>query len=264
MSRIDPNAVPSSMDQRQIAFIKHPEAKQGILKYDKFSLTLNVAAAGESPSVTNDHPIQTFNGKWTGDPDRVEVIEEKFLKRPQPFVGTCSRPIKDVNMGCLAHNGCPYPDPHDPAGRGPGPFNVIIEKDGQLNPCPCYLAYHGVRKGFPTAQNHYLYSGWRIDTDVTTTPSVKAKMDTDEWGNKAYMEVPIECPVDRLGPMYGHHFGKRKQKVKAEASMERGEDSQKPLDWQDAGGSAIPVNSSPGTLRNAPPARNPGSVKFGG
>lgn len=216
LSKIDPNAVPAGMERRIIKFLKHPEGRNGVIRYDAISLTLNMATPNDGPSVTNDKPIETFKGKWTGDPDKTVVIEEKFLNRDQPSVGTCSRPIKDQNMGCFAHNGCPYPDPQDLRGRGPGPFNVIIEKDGQRSSCPCYHAYHGVRRGLPTAQVHYLYSGHTINTDVTTIPTTKARMITDEWGNKVYQDVELEMPIDNLGPMYAHHFGKKKQKVKDE------------------------------------------------
>lgn len=250
---IDPNQVPSSMDQRQTRYLKHPEAKNKVLKFDALSLQLNVAGPGETPAIMNDKPIKTFQGKWTGDPDRVELIPEKFLNRAQPTVGTCSRPIPGENMGCFSHNGCPYPDATDPRGRGPGPFNVIIEKDGQRTPCPCYHAYHGTRRGLPTAQVHYLYSGFRIDTDSITVPSVRATVVTDEFGGKAYRDQEIENTIDNLGPMYAHHFGKRKQKVKSEKSMEGRED---------LADTAVVVNTVPGTVQGAPHANAPQSVKF--
>lgn len=251
---IDPNQVPSSMEQRQIVSMKHPEGRLGILKYDRLSLTLNVAAPGEGPTITNDKPIQTFKGKWTGDPERVEIIEEKFLNRDQPFVGTCSRPIKERNMGCFSHNGCPYPDPADDRGRGPGPFNVVMEKDGQRHSCPCYHFYHGVRRGLPTSQVHYAYNGYRIDQDSITVPSVKARMVKDEWGSNVYQDEEIELPVDRLGPMYAQHFGKKREKVKVEKAVEGREE------MDDVGTS---VNSKPGTLGNAPRTHAVQSVKIG-
>lgn len=247
MERIDPNQVPSSMEQKQTDFMKHPEGKLGVLKFDRLSLIIE--------PVTNDKPLQTFTGKWTGDPDRVEIIPEKFLNRDQPFVGTCSRPVKEQNMGCFAHNGCPYPDPSDPRGRGPGPFSVIIEKDGQKHPCPCYHAYHGVRRGFPTAQVHYLYSGYRIDTEGTTTPSVKAKKVTDEWGSMIYEDVDINEEVTRLGPMYAEHFGKRRQKVKPEKPMSGREEMPDMTKT---------VNAKPGDIAGAPRPDKVQSVKLGG
>lgn len=257
LEQIDPNQVPSTMEQRQTRLLKHPEGKNGHLKYDSLSLVLNVAGPGETPAVTNDKPIQVFKGKWTGDPDREELIPEKFLNRDQPFVGTCSRKTQD-NMGCFSHNGCPYPDNTDQRGRGPGPFNVIIEKDGARTSCPCYHAYHGTRRGLPTAQVHYLYSGHRIDTDGTTIPTSRAKTVKDDFGNPHYENVEMEMEITELGPMYAHHFGKRKQKVKAERPMEGREDSMDPEKAV-----AVNVNTVPGTLRSAPIARGPNSVKLG-
>lgn len=247
LENIDPNQVPSSMEQKQTDFMKHPEGKLGILKFDRLSLTLE--------PVTNDKPLQTFQGEWTGDPNRVELIPEKFLNRDQPFVGTCSKPVAGQNMGCFAHNGCPYPDANDPRGRGPGPFNVIIEKDGQKSPCPCYHAYHGVRRGFPTAQVHYLYSGYRIDTDEISIPSIKARRTTDEWGSHIYEDVEIPIQVDRLGPMYAKHFGRRNQKPKPErpvAGREQMADMTKT------------VNPKPTGLSDAPRPSPVQSVKFPG
>jgi len=241
LARINPNLTPAAQDRRVLKSMKHPEGRQGIIRYDAISLTLNVGSASEGPSVTSDKPIITFRGKWTGDPERVEIIEEKFLNRDQPAVGTCSRPIKDQNMGCFAHNGCPYPDPHDLRGRGPGPFNVIIEKDGQRHPCPCYAAYHGIRRGMPTSQAHYLYDGYTIDTETTKCLTTKARAVTDEWGNRVYRDEELEYEVENLGPMYAHHFGKKRQKAKDE-KMEREEMDEV----------VAPVNSRPG----APAARS--------
>jgi len=266
MSHIDPNQVPASTDQRSIAYLKHPEGKQKIIKYDRMNMMLNVVVGGEGPQVTNDKPIQTFKGTWTGDPERIELIDEKFLKRDQPLCGTCSKPVAGQNMGCFAHNGCPYPDPEDPRGRGPGPFNVIIEKDGQRTAVPCYHAYHGTRRGLPTAQVHYLYSGWRIDTDNTmASPSTKSVKGHDEWGSPVFIDKEIEEQVTELGPMYGHHFGKRKQKPK-----EENQQVQRHGYVGGTGGGAdqdeVPrvVNSGPGSLTNAPKVSPNPTVKIGG
>jgi hypothetical protein len=244
LERIDPNQVPSSMEQKQINHLKHPKGKLGILKYDRLSFVLE--------PTSNDRPLQTFKGKWTGDPDRVAIIPEKFLNRDQPFVGTCSKPVAGQNMGCYAHNGCPYPDAEDPRGRGPGPFNVIIEKDGQKSPCVCHDAYHGVRRGLPTSQVHYLYNGWRIDTEGTTTSSVKAKKTTDEWGSQIYEDVEIHEEVPNLGPMYAEHFGKRRQKPKPEKPLEGREDMGSGTGPVEFDGVSRAVNAKAGNLSTAP------------
>lgn len=256
LHNIDPNHVPSAMEQRQTKLLKHPDGKNGHIKYDEFSLVLNIAGPGETPAITNDKPVQTFKGKWTGDPDRIELIPEKFLRRPQPFMGTCSKKTPE-NMGCFSHNGCPYPDPEDPMGRGPGPFNVRIEKDGQVTNCPCYHAYHGVRRGLPNAQVHYLYSGHRIDTDGTTIQTTRSRTVKDDFGNPHYESVEVDMEVTELGPMYAHHFGKRKQKAKDDKIK-----THVPEQGYDEGEGGIPVNTSPGTLRSAPIVRGPQSVKI--
>jgi hypothetical protein len=247
LESIDPNLVPSQSETRATGFIKHPEGKLGILKYDKMSLQLE--------AVTHDKPLQTFKGSWTGADDKVEIIPEKFLNRSQPKVGTCSRPIPGENLGCFAHNGCPYPDHSDPRGRGPGPFNVIIEKDGQRSPCPCYHAYHGTRHGLPTAQVHYLYSGYRVDTEQPTVPSVKAVSRKDEWNNHVYEDQEIEIPVTELGPMYAHHFGKRRQKVKSEIPFGAREEMAE---------TGKTVNQRPGRVSDAPRASGTQTAKLGG
>lgn len=253
VTSIDPNQVPSLQEQRATGVIRHPEPKQNVLKYDQISLVIH--------PVTNDKPLQTFKGTWTGDESRVDIIPEKFLNRDQPFVGTCSRPIKDRNMGCFSHNGCPYPDQEDPRGRGPGPFNVIIEKDGQKSSCPCYHAYHGTRNGLPNAQVHYLYSGFRIDTEGTTIPSTKATAKKDEWGNHIYEDVEIAMPVTELGPMYSHHFGKRKQRVKAERAEVQRHGFVDDGEPNTAG--AHMVNTAPGNLANAPRPSGTQGAKLG-
>lgn len=246
LESIDPNAVISQSEHRATGFIKHPEGKLGVLKYDKISLII--------APVTHDKPLQTFKGKWTGDENRTEIIPEEFLSRDQPNVATCSRPIPGRNMGCFAHNGCPYPDHSDPRGRGPGPFNTIIEKDGQLSPCPCYHAYHGTRNGMPTAQVHYLYSGFRIDTEGTTTPSIKAIPTKDQWGSHIYEDMPIDEQVGELGPMYAHHFGKKQQKVKAEIPVGAREE------LPDTGRM---INQKAGRVSDAPRPSGTQSTKFG-
>lgn len=216
MENIDPNALPIQREQRAITFLKHPEGRRGIIPYDRMSLTLNVSSGAEGPSVTNDKPLRTHNRKWVGDPDGEEVIPAKFLNRDQPHVGTCSRPTA-TNRGCFSHNGCPYTDPEDLRGRGPGPFNVVmVGPDGQHHPCPCYHFYHGERRGYPTSQVHYAYNGYKVDTEQITIPTTRSRMAKDEWGNNVWEDVPIDEQVGNLGPMYAHHFGKRKQRVKAE------------------------------------------------
>lgn len=244
---IDPNLVPSSLEQRQTAHIKHPDGKLGILKYDRLSLTIE--------PITNDKPLQRFAGKWTGDPDRTELIEEKFLNRDQPFIGTCSKPIPGQNMGCFSHNGCPYPDPTDTRGRGPGPFMLIIEKDGQRSQCPCYHFYHGVRRGMPTAQAHYAYSGWKCDTTSTSTTSTKSRVVTDEWGNRVYSDEEIEIQVQNLGPMYAEHFGKRRQKPKPEKPV---------FGREEMPDMTKTVNPKPGGIVDAPRPDAVQSVKIQG
>jgi len=44
-------------------------------------------------------------------------------------------------------------------------------------------------------------------------------MITGRVGNKVYQDEDIEMPIDNLGPMYAHHFGKKKQKVKEEKAV---------------------------------------------
>jgi len=211
LSKIDPNAVPSTDDKRGMAWLKHPASLRGGVKYDRLTLALD--SDHSNKGMTNSNPIQVFKGKWTGDPNRTEIVPEKFLRVRQPNVGTCSKP-GDGNLGCHAWNGCPYPDREDPMGRGPGPFNVMIERDGQTTSCPCYAAYVGIHRGRPTSQAKHLYDGWRITTDICTEAGTRGVRSADEWGNVGLREVEIENPVTELGPMYAHHFGQKPVEAK--------------------------------------------------
>jgi len=264
-SKVDPNATPIQMDQRQMAHLPHPEARNGLLTYDKFSLMLNLSIPGQGPPITNDKPIKVVDGKWvnmkngkfSGDPEAKVLIDRKFLNRDQPLVGTCSRPTPE-NKGCFSHNGCPYTDPEDPRGRGPGPFNVImVGPDGQKQPCPCYHFYHGTNaRGFPTSQVHYAYNGHKVDTSTTSIPSNKSRAVRDEFGEKRYEDVPFEQQVENLGPMYEHLFtGAKPKKLKPEKN---------PLE----SGEVMPdtpmmVNARAGGLADAPRVQAPPTVKIG-
>lgn len=224
LSRIDPNAVPG-LTPRNIGTIKHPDARMKVIKYDRMSLVLDVDPADRA--FTNDKPIRTFSGKWTGDPDRKEIIAPEMLKVPQPHVGTCSRPGPG-NVGCFAHNGCPYPNINDPMGRGPGPFNVVMEKDGVRDTCPCYMYYQGTARGRPTSQTSYGALGWKVDTSVTSTPSIKGRRQQDEFGNVAIAEIEIQNECAELGPCYGHHFGAEEEPPLDPVQLRGGDMEEKP------------------------------------
>jgi hypothetical protein len=114
----------------------------------------------------------------------------------QPVIRTCSEP-GPRNKGCDAavNGGCPLIHKY---GRGAGPFNMIVEKNGNVDSSPCFAVYCGITDaGRPTSQAHLLMDGWQILADRTTTEYVETKT---ENGIKTRRTVQMEVP--ELPPFY--------------------------------------------------------------
>lgn len=142
---------------------------------------------------------------------------------------------------------------------------IMVGPDGMKQPVPCYNFYHSARRGFPQSQVHYAFDGYKIDVDtIAAEPTQKGRFVKDEFGNTSLESVEMEQTIDNLGPMYAHHFGKRKQKPKAEKEVSfnpRIPDVEPEVDDETFGG--VPAaNKKPGQMRDAPRMSSVPSVKL--
>lgn len=123
-------------------------------------------------------------------------LPKKLWEREQRHIRTCSYPGPG-NKGCDAaiNGGCPLIMQY---GRGAGPFNLIVEKNGNIDSMPCFAVYCGITEANrPTSQVHLLIDGWQILGDRT---SIKQKTYKMENGVKVMQEFSMEVPD--LPPFY--------------------------------------------------------------
>ena len=162
-----------------------------------------------APSFTYIQHEQAGLIKLNPDTMRVATIPDKLypnmpLKLPksismvdQPAIRTCSIPGPG-NRGCdsAVNGGCPLIARY---GRGSGPFNLIVEKNGQVDSFGCFAVYCGITDtGRPASQAHFLMDGYRILTDRTTIQERVVNVLPD--GRREYSMVTTEVPD--LPPFY--------------------------------------------------------------
>lgn len=174
--KFDPSRTPFTTPAPRFAYIEHEQA--GTIKLNPD--TMRVAPL----------PDKMYPNMPLRLPQAIALVDQNSIR-------TCSIPSA-TNKGCdsAINGGCPLIAKY---GRGSGPFNMICEKNGQVESFPCFAVYCGVNdNGRPASQAHMLMDGWQILVDRTTAPD---KMVTIlENGKKEYKVVQTEVP--NLAPFY--------------------------------------------------------------
>jgi len=163
----DPTRTPFTTPAPRFTYINHPQA--GLIKIN--------------PDTKQIAPMrdQLYPNMPLKLPKEVAMVDQQVIR-------TCSEP-GPRNKGCDAavNGGCPLIHKY---GRGAGPFNMIVERNGIVDSSMCYAVYCGITDaGRPTSQVHLLLDGWQILVDRTATEYVDSKTK-----QKMGMEVPDLAP----------------------------------------------------------------------
>lgn len=173
--KFDPSRTPFTTPVPQFTYMQHEQA--GLIKLNPD--TMKVSTIHEKPYP--NMPLKL--------PKAISDIDQSAIR-------TCSIP-STTNKGCdsAVNGGCPLINRY---GRGCGPFNMIVEKNGIVDSSRCFAVYCGVTdSGRPASQAHLLMDGWRIVTDRTTIPERTVRMVGDK---KVYETLIREVPD--LPPFY--------------------------------------------------------------
>lgn len=173
--KFDPSRTPFTTPAPRFTYIDHPQAGKIKLNPD----TMKVAPLPDK--VYPNMPLRL--------PRSITDIDQTAIR-------TCSIPGPG-NKGCdsAINGGCPLIARY---GRGAGPFNLICEKNGQVEEFPCFAVYCGISEnGRPSSQAHFLMDGWQILVDRTTAPQrmVKTVDGCKEW-------YTVNEEVKDLAPFY--------------------------------------------------------------
>lgn len=174
--KFDPSRTPFTTPAPHFTYLEHPQAGSIKLNPD----TMRVAPLPDKPY-----------------PNMPIKLPMQIAQVDQPFIRTCSIPSAN-NKGCdsAVNGGCPLIQKY---GRGAGPFNMIIEKNGTVDSARCFAVYCGIAdSGRPASQAHMLMDGWQILTDRTTAPDRLVKVLPDN--RREYTTVWNEVP--ELPPFY--------------------------------------------------------------
>jgi len=141
----DPSRTPFTTPAPRYVYINHPYAGR---------IQLNPDTKEIVPIPNTPYPNMPL--KFGKD---ISEIDQRFIR-------TCSVP-GPRNKGCDAavNGGCPLINKY---GRGAGPFNLIVERNGIVDSSACFAVYCGITDaGRPTSQVHLLMDGWNILGDRT-------------------------------------------------------------------------------------------------
>lgn len=174
--KFDPSRTPFTTPVPHYTYIEHPQVA-GMIKLNPDTMKVAPNPEGSYPNM----PLRL--------PKSISDVDQNAIR-------TCSIPSA-TNKGCdsAVNGGCPLINRY---GRGCGPFNMVVEKNGIVDSARCFAIYCGITdSGRPASQAHFLMDGWRIMTDRTTIKERTVKV----VGNKKEYEF-ITVEVPELPPFY--------------------------------------------------------------
>jgi hypothetical protein len=173
--KFDPSRTPFTTPAPRFTYLENAQAGQIMVNSD----TMEVIPL----------PMQMYPNMPLKVPKSIAEIDQRAIR-------TCSYPSA-TNKGCdsAVNGGCPLIQRY---GRGCGPFNLIMEKNGTVDSTACYAFYCGITEsGRLTSQAHFQKDGWNLLMDRTTIPDPTYKV----VDGKRVKEV-VQREVPDLPPFY--------------------------------------------------------------